>query len=99
MKGLYRVLFPRTGNLLLPIQKGYTYFQKFLPDNDHDLRVYTIGKKAFTTVRYNRDDDFRASGSVKKSYDPNLVDKEYLNIAFSVSDKLGLQSCAYDMLK
>jgi len=99
MKGLCRVLIPKPGYSLLPTQKGYVYFQKFLSGNNHDVRVYTFGNKAFTTVRYNRENDFRASGSGKKNYDPNLIDKEYLEIAFSVSEKLGLQSCAYDMLK
>ncbi|MCK5036675.1 MAG: hypothetical protein KAS73_12350 [Candidatus Sabulitectum sp.] len=99
LKSLVRVLFPNQGAMLLPRQKGYVYFQDFLPDINHDTRVYIVGNKAFATTRYSRHGDFRASGSGLKSYDHTLVDKEYLRLAFELSDKLGMQSCAYDFLK
>src|SRR5690606_30193963 len=79
-------------------EKGYIYFQDFIPGNNHDTRVVIVGNKAFSIIRYNRKDDFRASGSGHKSYDPALIDPRCLQIAFEVSEKLGMQSCAFDFI-
>lgn len=99
IKGIVRIAFKKRSVELLPQQKGYVYFQDFLSENKHDVRVRIIGNKASATIRYNRGNDFRASGSRIKSYDHSLVEKEYLEIAFTISDRLRLQSCAFDFLK
>ena len=46
--------------------KDYVYFQKFLPNNKYDIRIVVIGDRAFGFIRYNRENDFRASGSGKR---------------------------------
>ena len=80
------------------LQKDYVYFQKFLPNNNYDIRVTIIGKRAFGFIRYNRDNDFRASGSGKIDYDINKIPKEAIEIAFDVSKKCKFQSMAYDFM-
>ncbi len=80
------------------LQKNYILFQKFLPDNKYDTRVTTIGDRAFVFRRFNREDDFRASGSGKIDYDVEKVDKRCIEIAFSVSKKMHFQTMAYDFL-
>lgn len=80
------------------LHKNYILIQKFLPDNPFDTRVVTIGKRAIGFIRYNRPQDFRASGSGIFNLDPELVNKKCLKIAFEVSEKLGFQSMAYDFL-
>ncbi len=82
----------------MPRQKGYVYFQDFLPHNAFDTRVTIIGKRAFAFIRQNRPDDFRASGSGRLDYDPARIDKRCVEIAFRVAERLGTQSLAFDFL-
>jgi glutathione synthase/RimK-type ligase-like ATP-grasp enzyme len=80
------------------VEKGYAYFQEFIPGLDADTRVVVIGNKAFTIYRSCLPDDFRASGSGLKDYAPGPIDKRCIEIAFAVSKKLGFQSMAYDFV-
>ena len=77
---------------------GYVYFQEFLPDNEYDTRIVIIGDRAFGFRRMNRKNDFRASGSGIIVYDPDLIDKKFIEIAFETSKKGAFQSMAYDFL-
>jgi hypothetical protein len=79
-------------------QKNYIYFQEFLPDNAYDTRVQITGKRAFAFVRYNRPNDFRASGSNNWSLAHEKIDMRFVRIAFDVSFKLNFQSMAYDFI-
>jgi glutathione synthase/RimK-type ligase-like ATP-grasp enzyme len=79
-------------------QTGYVLFQEFLPDNAFDTRVTVIGNRAFAFRRFNRDDDFRASGSGKIDWNPKVVDQGFLRVAFKTSQVLRMQSCAIDGL-
>lgn len=79
-------------------EKGYVYFQDFIPNNDFDIRVIVIGNKAFAIKRLVRANDFRASGSGNIVYDHQEINEECLEIAFSTSKKAGLQCTAYDFI-
>ncbi|MGB0879300.1 MAG: ATP-grasp domain-containing protein [Polaribacter sp.] len=81
---------------IVPPEKGYFYTQDFLKKNDFDTRVIVIGNKAFAIKRFNRKNDFRASGSGVISYDNNEIDLNMLKIAFETSKKLKFQCIAYD---
>jgi hypothetical protein len=94
IKGTYPV-FPDNG---MEPQSGYALFQEFLSGNDYDTRVTVIGKRAFAFRRFNRDADFRASGSGKIDWNPQAIDEAFLRIAFNVVSRLSLQSCAIDGL-
>jgi hypothetical protein len=80
------------------IQKNYAYFQEFIPNNKYDIRITTIGNRAFGFVRHNRDNDFRASGSGKIDYDLKKIPLECVKIAHEISQKNNFQSMAYDFL-
>lgn len=80
------------------LHKGYTLFQEFLMGNEFDTRVTVIGNHAFGFRRFNREGDFRASGSGKIDCDPSGVDARFIRLAFDVAKKLSLQSCAIDGL-
>ncbi|MDD3534861.1 MAG: hypothetical protein PHC50_01755 [Candidatus Cloacimonetes bacterium] len=95
---LKRTLIREDVSLYWQNNKNYAYFQKFLPNNDYDTRVTVIGGRAFAFRRYNRANDFRASGSGKLNYDTEVIDKRMLKIALDTSDKCGFQSMAYDFL-
>jgi glutathione synthase/RimK-type ligase-like ATP-grasp enzyme len=79
-------------------QRGYIYFQDFVPDNDHDTRVTVIGNRAFGFTRGVRDGDFRASGSGRLDLDPAGVDRRCVEIAFDVAGRIGAQSLAFDFV-
>ena len=79
-------------------ERGYVYFQQFLPDNAFDTRITIIGDRAFGFMRANRPNDFRASGSGSIVYSPEEMDKRCVEIAFRVANRLGTQSLAFDFL-
>jgi glutathione synthase/RimK-type ligase-like ATP-grasp enzyme len=83
---------------LLPRQRGYLYFQEYLPDNRWDTRITIVGDRAFSFRRMNRPNDFRASGSGVIVYEPSQVDLRAVQIGFEVSRTLGAQSLAFDFL-
>ena len=81
------------------IQGGYFYVQEFLEGNEFDTRVTVIGSRAFAFRRFNRPDDFRASGSGLLDWDPAMIDEQTVRLAFAVARKLGTQSVAIDGLR
>lgn len=79
-------------------EKDYIYFQEFITDNIFDTRITVIGNRAFGFRRFNRKNDFRASGSGNLDMDHTKVDMNFVKMAFEISKKLKFQSMAYDFL-
>ncbi len=79
-------------------EKGYVLYQKFIPNNNFDIRVVVIGSKAFAIKRMVRKNDFRASGSGVIRYDKMEIDTRCVQIAFQTSLKLNAQCLAYDFV-
>jgi hypothetical protein len=79
-------------------ERGYAYFQEFVPGNAYDTRVSVIGERAFAYRRMNRPHDFRASGSGVFDPDPRAIDGRCVELAFALSRAGGFQSMAYDFL-
>ena len=98
MKGFIRLVWQKEGLDLLPRQKGYIYFQDFIPKNKYDDRVVIVGNRAFAVRRYVRKNDFRASGSGVKDYKPDMFSKDSISIAFDIAKKIGAQSLALDFI-
>jgi len=102
----FKILIKSIGRLFIPTEhekymnneKGYIYFQDFIPKNTFDLRIIIINNKAIGIKRLCRKDDFRASGSEKIIYDKNQIDIKSIKIAFNVSKKLNFQCMAYDFV-
>ncbi len=80
------------------LQRGYLLLQEFLPGNAFDTRVSVIGKRAFAFRRFNRPDDFRASGSGLRDSDPSKIDLSVVRLAFRAAQALQTQSIAVDGL-
>jgi len=97
-RGFYRFFFPNQKNVALPIEKNYLYAQDFIPNCDHDIRVFVVGDKAISKKRMVRDGDFRASGSGKFVWEIDDTQRECVKIAFDVTKKLGMQSIAFDFV-
>lgn len=80
------------------LHHGYLLCQEFLEGNAYDTRITVIGHRAFGFRRFNREGDFRASGSGKINWDPTGIDESFVRLAFHTANKLGSQSCAIDGL-
>ncbi|MDW7761970.1 MAG: hypothetical protein SCM96_15185 [Acidobacteriota bacterium] len=98
LKSLRRVVYSTQFARIHGNEKGYAYFQDFLPDNTYDIRVVVIGNKAFAIKRIVRKKDFRASGSGNILHSKDQIDERCVSIAFEVSAKLGAQCLAYDFI-
>lgn len=79
-------------------ERGYVYFQDFIPDNTHDIRVTYAYNRCFASRRAVRPGDFRASGSNIADYDLSQVPEKAVKIAFEVSNRLKMQSVAFDFI-
>ena len=95
-KGVGRLIIPTEFAKLQSRERGYVYFQDFIPNNTFDTRVVVVNGYAAAERRMVRKGDFRASGSGQFSYDD--INIETIRIALEVSIKLKLQSCAYDFV-
>ncbi len=80
------------------IEKSYVYFQELVPGNTCDTRISIIGDRAFGFRRYNRENDFRASGSGRIDWEPTQVSRKAIRIAFDLNKKCGFQCMAYDFV-
>lgn len=77
-------------------EKGYVYFQNFIQNNDHDIRVIIIKNKAFAIKRKVRRGDFRASGSGNILYQKELFNEKLILLSFENAEKLKSQCIAFD---
>ena len=81
------------------LERGYVYFQDFIPDNKFDTRITVINNHyAFGFTRNVRKNDFRASGSGSIDYNIERINPECIKIAFDVAGKLLAQSIAFDFV-
>lgn len=99
LAGIKNYLFPTNQQKLNNvIEKGYLYIQKFLPNNDFDIRIFIIGDRALGIKRMVRENDFRASGSNMVIFSKNEIDINCVKIAFETNKKLKAQSVAFDFI-
>jgi len=89
----------RRTNRKLGRQKGYVYFQDFVPNNTYDTRIVIVGKRAFGLRRFCRKNDFRASDSGMGDYSRQAVDERCVQAAFDVVRRTGAQTLAMDFLR
>lgn len=84
---------------MFPVEKGYVYFQEFIPNNKEDLRVGITKDHMWGVKRKVRKNDFRASGSGMFHYDLSDVPLETLGKLYQIFLKSGFQSMAFDLVK
>ncbi|MEE0882296.1 MAG: hypothetical protein U0L65_02610 [Bacteroidales bacterium] len=97
-KSFARLFIPTEYSKMHSKEKGYVYFQDFIPNNTFDIRICVVDDKAFALKRMCRENDFRASGGGRIIYDKNQIDERCVKIAFDVNDKLKTQSIAFDFV-
>lgn len=98
VKGILRIGYTTEFNKMTGRERGYVYFQDFVPDKKFDLRVIVIDGKAFGIKRMNRKNDFRASGSGFVNYNPKHFDEDILSRSFFLADKLDSKLLSIDYL-
>jgi glutathione synthase/RimK-type ligase-like ATP-grasp enzyme len=86
-------------NRSLGVERGYLYFQDFIPNNRFDTRITVLFNcYAFGFTRDVRKNDFRASGIGRLSYDITRINPKCIKIAFDISRILDVQSIAIDFV-
>lgn len=98
IKSFFRLFIKTKKERLIVNEKGYIYFQEFIPNNSFDLRVVVIGGKAIAFKRLCRKGDFRASGSGNSIFNKDEISVDAIRIAFEVSNNLNTQCMAYDFI-
>lgn len=98
IKGFVRILWPPAYARIRGREKGYIYFQEFIPNNDFDIRVIVIDNKAFALKRIVRAGDFRASGSGIFKVDRHEFREDTIRVAFELNDRLKTQCVAFDFV-
>jgi len=98
IKAFGRMLVSTNYSKMAGREKGYVYFQEFMPNNDSDIRVIIIEGKAFGLKRMVRKGDFRASGSGEIIYDANEINERCIQIAFETNQKINSQCVAFDFV-
>ncbi len=88
----------RRGRKYFGREKGYVYFQKFVPGNDSDVRISVVGDRAWGFRRRVRKGDFRASGSGVIDYDTSKIPMILVAKTFSATRAIGMQSACFDWL-
>lgn len=98
-KGIGRLLIPTEFARMHAKEKGYVYFQDFIPDRITDYRIKVVHGKCWGFQRKVREHDFRASGSGVLIFDRDAIPLELVQIAQTISRKLSLQSVAFDFIQ
>lgn len=96
VKGILRLGYEPEYSRIKGWERGYVYFQEFIPHNDFDIRIIVIDGKAFGLKRLVRPNDFRASGSGDFKYAREEFDERCVTISFEVAAKLKSQCIAFD---
>ncbi|APA93622.1 RimK family alpha-L-glutamate ligase [Myroides sp. ZB35] len=96
LKGVYRIFVPTLFAKMSGREKGYAYFQDFIPNNSYDTRVIIVGNRAFAITRGVRQGDFRASGSGDIRYDKEAINIDMIKASFEINNKIKAQSIAFD---
>lgn len=98
IKGFVRLFIIPKFTKMLSNEKGYVYFQNYIPNNNYDIRVIVIDEKAFAIKRMVRKNDFRASGSGNIHYEKVNFSIDTIQLSFQLAEKLESQCAAFDFV-
>lgn len=98
VKSIIHIIYPVQLERSQSREKGYVYFQKFIPGCKYDIRVQLVGERIWAMIRTVRKHDFRASGSGKIMTDPKQIPVEALKLSLEIVRKFKLQSAAIDFI-
>lgn len=89
-------LVARKYSLGMPMEKGYCYFQEYIPNTGYDIKVAVIRDKVSYVNRYVRRGSFKASGGGELFYEKKLVPNNVIKSAFETADAIGSQCMGFD---
>jgi hypothetical protein len=98
IKSILRLIYPSYDDRMIARERGYIYFQDFIPANKYDIRVLVVGKRAFGVKRIVRKNDFRASGSGNLVLAKEEIPIECVKTAFDLVDRLNVKSMGFDFV-
>lgn len=98
VKKIPQFLNTRKHAKMMPIEKGYCYFQEFIPNDGYDLKVVVINDKMTFCARSVRRNDFRASGGGDCYYDRSLMTDAVIDVAFKAADELNMDCVGFDFV-
>jgi len=96
VKGILRFGYTTDFNRVINRERGYVYFQDYIPDKTFDLRVIVIGDKAFGIKRNTRPNDFRASGSGLVEYGREHFSDAIIRQSFDLAKKIKSKALSID---
>lgn len=97
-KACLHLFYPYNIEIAKSREKGYIYFQDFIPDCKIDIRVQVVGDKCYAMARSVRKNDFRASGSGVIDLDGSKISKDLIQLSFEITKVLKIQSMAIDFV-
>jgi len=97
-KGILRLFRPPDYARYTGREKGYVYFQDFIPGMEFDIRIFVVGDKALAVKRMVRKNDFRASGSGFYHGEREHFKEDVIQLAFEVSETLKAQCLVFDFV-
>jgi glutathione synthase/RimK-type ligase-like ATP-grasp enzyme len=98
VKGIVRLVVPPPYATIMGRERGYVYFQEFVPNNNFDIRIIVIDGKAFALKRFVRENDFRASGSGLFAHGREEFDERCIILSLDYTKRLAAQCVAYDFV-
>lgn len=96
IKKIPQFLNTRRHAKMMPDERGYCYFQSYVPNDGYDLKVVVINGKMTFCNRNVRKNDFRASGGGEIAYDRSLMSDNIVDSAYATADALGLSCVGFD---
>lgn len=96
---LIRLIFPSEFERKAQRQFNHVIKQEYLPNNSFDIRVIIVFNKAIGLIRYNRKNDFRASGSGMINFDYKKIPTDLIDLSFQTAEKMQMQTIALDFIK
>lgn len=97
-KSVIRCIIKPSYLKFIPKEKGYVYFQDFIPNNTTDTRIVVVGDKIIGERRGVRENDFRASGSHILLPDASKVDIRCVKLAYNICQRAGFQIGVFDFV-
>lgn len=98
IKGVIRLGYEPRFSKVMGRERGYVYFQEFIPGNDSDIRIIVIEGKAFGLKRMVRENDFRASGSGDFKFAKEEFDERCVQTSFETARKMKSGCVAFDYI-
>jgi glutathione synthase/RimK-type ligase-like ATP-grasp enzyme len=77
-------------------QKGYVYFQEYIPNDGYDIRIMMVGPRVFGYYRKVLSGDFRASGM--DTVEKRALPEEAIRIARKVQQSIRSPQLVVDMV-